>query len=180
MGEERRRCHLSPSLAHLSPSLAMIADAVYRPDSVEPSLAMIADAVYPPDSVEPSPDSVEEVPDSVVEVPDSVVEEPDVDEVVECPRCGTFHGSGVYGSACYQARRNTRMCTRCGLLHEDYDIPARFLYAMDKFDCEFFIPDVDKLVMSGKTIILPEQVVEKLEEKKNKEDEPKSSPQGGC
>ena len=36
---------------------------------------------------------------------------------------------------------------------------------MDKFDCEFFIPDVEKLEMRSETIILPEQVVKMLEEK---------------
>ncbi|KAJ1263846.1 hypothetical protein BS78_09G218300 [Paspalum vaginatum] len=99
---------------------------------------------------------------------DTVEEVSDVDEVVDCPHCSTFHAGGVFGEACYQARRNARRCARCGLLHEDYDIPARFLHDMDKFDCEFFIPDVDKLRMSGQTIILPEQVVKKLDEKMEK------------
>jgi hypothetical protein len=53
-------------------------------------------------------------------------------------------------------------------LHEDYDNTARFLHDMNKFDCEFFIPDVEKLEMRGETFILPEQVVKKLEEKMEK------------
>ncbi|KAJ1270983.1 hypothetical protein BS78_06G093800 [Paspalum vaginatum] len=143
----------------------VFADSVVAPDSVD---VLVADSVAL-DTVDPL-DTVEEVPDSVEEVPN-------VDEVVDCPRCGTFHAGGVFGEACYQARSNARRCARCGLLHEDYDIPARFLHDMDKFDCEFFIPDVDKLRMSGQTIILPEQVVEKMEKKLEKIKQAKSSPQ---
>ncbi|KAJ1279068.1 hypothetical protein BS78_04G126900 [Paspalum vaginatum] len=122
----------------------VFADSVVAPDSAD---VLVTDSV--------ALDTVEEVPDSVEEVPD-------VDEVVDCPRCGTFHAGGVFREACYQARRNARRCAHCGLLHEDYDIPARFLHDMDKFDCEFFIPDVDKLRMSGQTIILPEHCVNRL------------------
>jgi len=126
------------------------------------------------DSVAPDLDSVVEVPDSVtldnVEPLDSVKE-------VKCPRCSMFHAGGVFGEACFQARRNARRCARCGLLHEDYDVPARFLYGVDKFDCEFFIPDVEKLEMHGNTIILPEEVVKKLEEHDEKMKQTKISPQ---
>jgi recombinational DNA repair protein RecR len=111
---------------------------------------------------------VEEVPDSVEEVPDSVEEVLDINAVVHCPRCSTFHAGGVFGEACKQARRNARRCSRCGLLHEDYDFFAQVLDDMEKFDCEFYIPDVKKLQMSGNTIILPEEVIEKLEEREKK------------
>jgi len=134
-----------------------------------------------PDSIAPDLDSVIEVPDSVtldnVEPLDSVEEVPDSVEEVQCPRCGTFHAGGVFGEACFQARCNARRCARCGLLHEDYDVPARFLYGVDKFDCEFFIPDVEKLEMHGNTIILPEEVVKKLEEHDEKMKQTKISPQ---
>ena len=126
------------------------------------------------------PDSVDEVPDSVDEVPDSVdddvldaveddvsyaVEEvPDVDEVVDCPRCRTFHAGGVFGEACRQARRNARRCARCGLLHEDYDLVTQVLDGMENFDWKFYIPVVEELQLQGNTIILPEQVVQKLDE----------------
>jgi hypothetical protein len=124
------------------------------PDSVA------LDSMQPPDSVEVVSDSVEEVPHSVEEVldsvesvddvvsasvddvPDSVEDAPEDDAVVHCPRCGTFHAGGVFGEACFQARRNARRCARCGLLHEDYDLPVRFFHLMDKFDCEFYIRDV--------------------------------------
>ena len=48
---------------------------------------------------------------------------------------------------------------------------------MDKFDCEFFIPDVEKLEMHGNTIILSEEVVKKLEEHDEKMKQTKISPQ---
>ena len=113
----------------------------------------------------------QEVPDSValdtIEALDSVDEVPDSIEVVQCPRYGTFHAGGVFGEACFQACRHTRRCVRCGLLHEDYDLPARWLHKMEKFDCKVYIPDVDKLQMNGNTILLPEHVVKKLEENFN-------------
>jgi hypothetical protein len=90
---------------------------------------------------------------------------PDIDEGVESPRCNTFHGGGVFREACYQALRNARRCGRYGLLHEDYDMTSWILYDLDKFDCELIIPDVEKLAMRGDTIIVPEQIVKKLEEK---------------
>jgi hypothetical protein len=56
-----------------------------------------------PDSVDKDGKGVvEEVPDFIDEVPESVDEVPDVDEVVECPRCCTFHAGGVFGEASKQ------------------------------------------------------------------------------
>jgi hypothetical protein len=118
-------------------------------DSVEAALVV-------PNSVNMVANSVEMVPDSVDMVADSVES--------LCARCGTFHAGGVFREACFQARRHARRCARYGLLHEDYDMPARWLDDMEKFDCEFYIPDVEKLQMDGNTIILPEQVIKKLEE----------------
>ena len=119
------------------------------------------ESVEVPDSVD-ALDSVEGLEsemalDSVEVVPESV-------EVVRCSRCGTFHAGGVFGEACFQARRRARRCARCGLLHEDYDLTARFLHNMKKFDCEFYIPDVEKLQMDGDIILLPEHVIKKLDE----------------
>ena len=114
------------------------------------------------DSVEEVPDSVEEVPDSVMEVPDSIDDAPD-DEVVHCPHCSMFHAGGVFGEACYQARREARRCARCGLIHSGYDLISSIIYRIDPFDCEIFIPDVDKLEMNGNTILLPEHVQMKLD-----------------
>jgi len=97
-------------------------------------------------------------------VPASVDEVPDVDEVVDCPRSRTFHAGGGFGEACRQARRNARRCARCGLLHEDYDLVTQVLDGMENFDCKFYIPVVEELQLEGNTIILPEQVVQKLDE----------------
>jgi hypothetical protein len=118
-----------------------------------------------PDSIDP--DSEEVVPDSVLAmdsevVPDSVVAMDS--EVVHCPRCSTFHAGGVFGEECFQAHREARRCSHCGLLHEDYHTGARLFHVMDKFDCEIYIANVEKLEMRGNTIMLPDEVVKKLEE----------------
>jgi len=39
---------------------------------------------------------------------------------------------------------------------------------LDKFDCETYIPDVEKLQMDGNTIFVPEHVLKKLDELKKK------------
>jgi hypothetical protein len=138
------------------------------PDSVD----VVPDSELP-DSVNVVPDSVDVVSDAVADdTPDSVedllgaVEDsvPDINEVVDCPRCRTFHAGGVFGEACRQARRNARKCTRCGLLHEDYNRVVQFLHGMEKFDCQFYIPVVEEIQMRGNTIILPQKVIQKLEE----------------
>ena len=91
-------------------------------------------------------------------VPDSV-------EVVRCARCGMFHAGGVFGEACYQAGCKARMCACCGLIHSDYDLTSWILHCIEKFDCELYMPDVDKLEMDGDTIILPDENVQmKLDE----------------
>ena len=92
-------------------------DNVEVMDSIEQTLDNIEplDTDEAVDSVE-SLDTVDVVPDSVEMVPDSVES--------LCPRCGTFHAGGIIGEACFQARRHTRRCARCGLLHEDYDLPV--------------------------------------------------------
>jgi hypothetical protein len=75
-----------------------------------------------------------------------------------------LHAGGIFGDACFQARRNARRCARCGLLHEDYDISAKWLHLMDRFDCEFYIPDVAKLEMDGTRIMLTDEVLKKVDE----------------
>uniref|UniRef100_A0A0E0EKL8 Uncharacterized protein n=1 Tax=Oryza meridionalis TaxID=40149 RepID=A0A0E0EKL8_9ORYZ len=98
-----------------------------------------------------------------VEALESVEVAPDSVEVVECPCCGTFHAGGIFGEACFQARRRVCRCACCGLLYEDYDLIARFLHNMEKFDCELYIPDVEKLQMDGEIILLLEHVIKKLD-----------------
>jgi len=139
-------------------------DALVSVNVLDSDVAMESIDVVP-DSVDVVvPDSVELVPDSVDVVPDSVKDVPDDDEVVHCPRCGTLHASGVFGDACFQARWNARRCARCGLLHEDYDISAKWLHLMDRFDCEFYIPDVAKLEMDGTRIMCTDEVLKKVDE----------------
>ena len=124
-----------------------------------------------PDSVDVVPDSVEVLLDSVEMVPDSVEMVSDSIESM-CPRCGTLHAGGVFGEACFQARRRARTCARCGLLHEDYDLAARILHDLDKFDCQIYIPDVDKLVMNGNNIMVPDHIMKTLDDQlKMKQDD---------
>nr|TKW28447.1 hypothetical protein SEVIR_3G323800v2 [Setaria viridis] len=155
-------------------SVIEVSDSVVL-DNIEMTLQEL------PDSIKPDLDSIVEVPDSIaldnVEPLDSVEEVPDSVEEVQCPRRCMFHASGIFREAYFQARRNAHSCAHCGLLHKDYDVPARFLYGVDKFDCAFFIPDVEKLEMHGNTIILPEEVVKKLEEHDEKMKQTKISPQ---
>ena len=67
-------------------------------------------------------------------------------------------------AATYQARREASRCARCGIVHRDYDLTAWILGGIEKFDCELYIPDVEKLQMDGDTILLPEHVIKKLDE----------------
>ena len=108
--------------------------------------------------LEMAPDSIVVLPDSIEVVPDSV------ESMCPCCTCSTFHAGGVFGEACRQARRNARRCACCGLLHEDYDLVTQVLDGMENFDCKFYIPVVEELQLEGNTIILPEQVVQKLDE----------------
>ena len=124
----------------------MSMESVKAQDSIS---SMVLDSVMAIESVN--------VLDSDV-VPDSV-------EVVRCARCGMFHAGGVFGEACYQARCEARMCACCGLIHSDYDLTSWILHRIENFDCELYIPDVDKLEMDGDTIILPDEHVQmKLDE----------------
>ncbi|CAN6270646.1 unnamed protein product [Urochloa humidicola] len=104
------------------------------------------------------------IEDFIMDAVANPVEDAGEIDVVDCPRCRTFHAGGIFGEACRQARCNARRCARCGLLHEDYDGAAQVLHGMENFDCKFYIPVVEELQLDGETIILPEQVVQKLDE----------------
>ena len=54
-------------------------------------------------------------------------------------------------------RARRKPCDRCGLLHNDYDLRAR-IYDFEGFDCEVIFPNIDDLVMSGNTILLPPHI----------------------
>lgn len=123
-------------------------DVEVAPDS-EVTMAPDSEMTIASDS-EMAPNSVEVVPDSV--------------EVLQCVRCGTFHAGGVFGEACFQARREARRCARCCLVHADYDLTTWILDGIENFDCELYIPDLENLQMDGDTILLPKHVQEKLDE----------------
>jgi len=84
-----------------------------------------------------------------------------------CVRCGVTHDCNDV-EACRLAHRLANRCARCGLVHSDYDLFARIMDDLDKFDCETYIPDVEKLQMDGDTILVPEHVLKKLDELKKK------------
>nr|XP_034576426.1 uncharacterized protein LOC117840070 isoform X2 [Setaria viridis] len=139
-------------------------DALVSVNALDSDVAMESVDVVP-DSIDVVVlDSVKLVLDSVDVVPNSVEDVPNDDEVVHCPRCGTLHAGGVFGDACFQAHQNARRCARCGLLHEDYDISAKWFHLMDRFDCKFYIPDVAKLEMDGTIILCTDEVLKKVDE----------------
>ena len=145
------------------------------PDSMETLGSVLPVSMEAPDSAAPDcmeslvevlPDSV--LPDSTI-VPDSVLPE---DQPSLCVRCSTTHGDSDE-EGCHLARRLASRCARCGLVHRDYDLAAKIMGDMEKFDCEVFIPDVNELQMDGDTILVPDHVLIKLdkqmEDAKNKQ-----------
>nr|TKW40682.1 hypothetical protein SEVIR_1G261600v2 [Setaria viridis] len=124
-------------------------------DSV--SLEEVASNSLPPDSFVPdSFAAVSFVPDSlppesqaaVSFVPHSL---PSESQPSTCVCCGTTHDcDDVEG--CRLAR------------HFDYDLAARIMDDIDKFDCDIYIPNVKTLQMDGDTILVPEHVLKKLDE----------------
>nr|TKV95654.1 hypothetical protein SEVIR_9G376500v2 [Setaria viridis] len=92
-------------------------------------------------------------------VPDSLLPE---SHPSLCVRCGTSHTDND-DEGCFQACRRTRRCARCGLLHSDYNIAARILHDIEKFDCETYISDMEKLQMDGDTILVHEHIMKKLD-----------------
>ena len=143
------------SLLSVEDSVEALPASVYVPDSIVEVQPAVEDSIYV--EVSASGEAPQEVPVSVIEVPDSV-------EGRQCARCGTLHAGSVFSEACFHARRNARRCARCGLMHEDYDLSAQMLHDQVKFECEIYIPNVHKLQMDGETIILPEEVIKKLDE----------------
>ena len=49
---------------------------------------------------------------------------------------------------------------------------TRILHDLDKFDCQIYIPDVDKLVMNGNNIMVPDHIMKTLDDQlKMKQDD---------
>jgi len=97
----------------------------------------------------------------VLIVPDS--EGKDDDNLCLCKRCGEVHGVQDI-EECRHVRREQSRCSRCRLVHRDYDLTAWIIDGFDKFDCELYIPNVDELRMNGETIILPDHVQKRVDE----------------
>ena len=96
----------------------------------------------------------------VLIVPDSKGKD---DDLCLCKRCGEVHGVQDI-EECRHVRREQSRCSRCRLVHRDYDLTARIIDGFDKFDCELYIPNVDELQMDGETIILPDHVQQRVDE----------------
>ena len=102
--------------------------------------------------------------------------------IIMCKRCGATHGEKDI-EECRRVRREKKRCSRCGLIHEDYDTSVWIIDGFDRFDCEVYIPNVAELEMDGDTIILPPHVQSKIDEispraqeiKKEQEDAKKKS-----
>ena len=94
-----------------------------------------------------------------------------------CVGCGMTHDDND-DEGCRLARRLASRCARCGLVHRDYDLAARIMDDMEKFDCEIYIPDVEKLQMDGYTIPVLENVLKKLEEHRKMKHDAKKKQEG--
>jgi hypothetical protein len=124
-------------------------EVLVAPKSQEPK--MVPDSLLP-DSMdahaqELAPES-EMVPDSLP--PGSFV----------CAHCHLVHEDR---QAWNRAHSRFWPCSRCNLVHEEYRLAA-MLHGFDEFDCLVFIPDLGKLEMDGKTIILSPRVLKMLDE----------------
>jgi hypothetical protein len=112
---------------------------------------------------------------SKVVLPDSEGKE---DDVCLCKRCSEVHAVKDI-EECRRIYREKSRCTRCGLVHRDYDISALIIDGFDSFYCEVYIPKVDELQMDdNETILLPEHVQQRINElrmeKKRKEQDSKT------
>jgi len=73
----------------------------------------------------------------------------------ECARCGRVHD--MKDREEFRRARRKPPCRRCGLMHSDYDVTSR-IYGYDIFDCEVIFPNIDDLVMNGRSILLPTHI----------------------
>jgi len=120
-------------------------DSIIAQDSVEMEMEMV------PDSMESTMLSSEmEVVDSMAA--DSEVFVPESEKVITpaslppeafiCGRCQLVH---LNREAWDRVHTGKYPCSRCGLKHDDYLIFA-VVRGIDNFECEMFIPDVNKIV----------------------------------
>ena len=65
----------------------------------------------------------------------------------------------------WRRRRYPRRCpcTRCGLVHWDYDIAA-WLDGLDEFDCKVLLPNLNDVKMEGNTILLSPEILKMTDE----------------
>ncbi|CAO2190629.1 unnamed protein product [Urochloa humidicola] len=124
-------------------------------DSVQNSVAMVSDDEIASDSV--SSQSMVAAPDSVAT---NVLDSSQVNVVV-APDSESMEF--VQDSEPFVVVPERWPCSRCGLIHEDYNLSARIIYDLNEFDCKLFIPDLDKVEMDGNTLIAPPNVLEMID-----------------
>ena len=66
--------------------------------------------------------------------------------------------------ACRRIRKEQSRCSRCRLIHSDYDLTSWIIDGFNKFDCELYIPDAYELKMDDETILLPDHVQQEIDE----------------
>ncbi|KAK3146832.1 hypothetical protein QOZ80_3BG0273020 [Eleusine coracana subsp. coracana] len=80
-----------------------------------------------------------------------------------CRFCGERHGRDAF-EECLRIRREKSRCSRCHLVHSDYDVTAHLFDGFEYFDCEIYIPNMEEHKMHGDIIILPEHVEQRIDE----------------
>ncbi|KAL5200690.1 hypothetical protein ABZP36_021893 [Zizania latifolia] len=102
--------------------------------------------------------------DTSLVVPDFEDEQEDLvsDDVVLLPTCGRC--SKVHDIKDLDTCRLTcrKPCYHCGFVHIDYTVML-WIYDLNDFDYEILIPDVDEVNMDGMTLVLPQEVLKKLD-----------------
>ncbi|KAL5207858.1 hypothetical protein ABZP36_032293 [Zizania latifolia] len=109
-------------------------------------------------------DATPVVPDSKDEEEDLVLE--DVTLLPTCGHCGRVHDVKDLDT-CHLARG--KPCHRCELMHNDYMVIS-WIYSLDDLYCEILIPDVNEVNMDGATLVLPQQVLKKLDDIRKKKE----------
>ncbi|KAG8082053.1 hypothetical protein GUJ93_ZPchr0014g47231 [Zizania palustris] len=102
-------------------------------------------------------------PEDITLLPDSEDEQKDLtpNNVTLLPGCC----SGLHDMKDHEMRwllASRKVCYRCGLMHSNYAITS-WIYGLDDFDCEILIPNIDEMNMYGSTLILPQEVLKKLD-----------------
>ncbi|KAK3129291.1 hypothetical protein QOZ80_6BG0476470 [Eleusine coracana subsp. coracana] len=148
-------------------SLQTVALASVKAGSIDRSLQTVTPASVEVGFIDGSSQTIASAPEKdanqtvdVLIVPDSCSDDK---ELCLCKRCGKVHGVQDI-EECHRIRREQSRCSRCRLIHSDYDDSAWIIDGFEKFDCELYIPNVDELQMDGETILLSDHVQDRVDE----------------